>query len=158
VRAERHSFEAALQNNDTQKNSLLYAPESWRGLSKGWWRRYQLATFDPSFLRLSLREHVPVLPVVCIGSESLHPLAINLPWFARRVGLPLFPLSPLMLAFILFPSMGVWAMRSRLQYYIQPLEQPWESVKSGEKQTQTRTYRMAAALRSRLQTVIDHLR
>jgi len=158
VRAERRSFEAALQNSDTKKNSLLYAPESWRGLSKGWWRRYQLATFDPSFLRLSLRDRVPVLPVVCIGSESLHPLATNLPWFARRTGLPLFPLSPLMLAFILFPSMGVWAMRSRLQYYVQPLEQPWESIKQGEKQTQTRTYRMAEALRSRLQTVIDHLR
>jgi hypothetical protein len=43
--------------------------------------------------------------------------------------------------FILFPSMGVWAMRSRLRYHIQPLYQPGmeaelvqiEKTSSGEK-------------------------
>jgi 1-acyl-sn-glycerol-3-phosphate acyltransferase len=157
VRAERQSLETALQGNDAKKHVLLYAPESWRGLSKGWQQRYQLATFDPSFLRLSVRDRVPVLPVVCIGSEYLHPLTLNLPWLARRLGMPLFPLSPLVLVFVLFPSMGVWAMRSRLHYYVQPIERPWEQIEPKEK-TQTRTYRLAEALRSRLQTVIDQLR
>jgi 1-acyl-sn-glycerol-3-phosphate acyltransferase len=159
VRAERHSFETALRDSDAKKHILLYAPESWRGLSKGWQQRYQLATFDPSFLRLSLRDRVPVLPVVCMGSEYLHPLTINLPWLARWLGMPLFPLSPLVLIFVLFPSMGVWARRTRLQYYIQPVQHPWEQVEPATKQTQTRTtYQMAAALRSQLQTVIDALR
>lgn len=171
VRAERQSFEAALQGStdkqggtDKQgstdkKKMLLYAPEGWRGLSKGWSQRYQLATFDPSFLRLSLRDRIPVLPIVCIGSEALHPLALNLPWLARWLGMPLFPLSPLVLVFVLFPSMGVWAMRTRLQYYVQSLQQPWEQAEQGEKQTQARTtYRMAEALRSHLQSVIDGMR
>ncbi|XHX78344.1 MAG: 1-acyl-sn-glycerol-3-phosphate acyltransferase [Stenomitos frigidus ULC029] len=157
VRAERHSFEAALQSSDAPQNSLLYAPESWRGLSKGWRQRYQLATFDPSFLRLSLRDRVPVLPVICMGSESLHPLALNLPWVARRVGMPLFPLSPLVLAFVLFPSMGIWAMRSRLQYYVQPSQSLWEQTEQAKTSSRT-IYRMAQSLRSRLQTVIDQLR
>jgi 1-acyl-sn-glycerol-3-phosphate acyltransferase len=158
VRAERKSFEAAIHEGETEKYVLLYAPEGWRGLSKGWWHRYQLATFDPSFLRLSLRDRVPLLPVICMGSESLHPLTVNIPWLARWLGMPLFPLSPLVLVFVLFPSMGVWSMRSRLQYYVQPLEQPWEQTVRGEKQTQTRTYRRADALRSRLQVVINQLR
>ncbi|XGV99405.1 MAG: 1-acyl-sn-glycerol-3-phosphate acyltransferase [Leptolyngbya sp. BL-A-14] len=158
VRAERQSFETAMHTGDPQKRILLYAPEGWRGLSKGWQQRYQLATFDPSFLRLSLRDRVPVLPVICIGSEYLHPLAANLPWLARRLGLPLFPLSPLVLAFVLFPSMGVWAMRSRLHFHVQPLQLPWEHTAHSAKQTQTRTYRMAAALRSSLQVVVNQLR
>lgn len=155
VRAERQSFEAALQPSGAKQHVLLYAPESWRGLSKGWRRRYQLATFDPSFVRLSRRDRVPVLPVACIGSESLHPLTVNLPWLARRFGMPLFPLSPLVLAFVLFPSMGVWAMRTRLQYYVQP-SQSWEQPERDETQART-TYRLAEGLRSRLQTVIDQL-
>ncbi len=159
VRAERQSLAVTTHTSHAKARVLLYAPESWRGLSKGWQQRYQLATFDPSFLRLSLRDRVPVLPVVCIGSELLHPLTLNLPWLARWLGMPLFPLSPLVLVFVLFPSMGVWAMRTRLQYHIQPIQQPWEQAAPDAKQTSTRTtYQMAAALRSQLQTVIDQLR
>ncbi len=160
VRAERDSFEETIHNDKTAIDRvLLYAPESWRGLTKGWHQRYQLATFDPSFLRLSLRHQVPVLPVVCMGSEYLHPFTVNVPWLARRLGMPLFPLSPLVLAFVLFPSMGVWAMRTHLQYYVQPIEAPWEHPKLTAPDTPTRTiYRMAETLRSRLQIVIDQLR
>jgi len=37
---------------------------------------------------------------------------------------PTFLAPLLMPAFILFPSLGVWAMRTRLRYYVQPLYQP----------------------------------
>jgi len=158
VRAERQSFEAATNASHAEPRVLLYAPEGWRGLSKGWQQRYHLATFDPSFLRLSLRDRVPVLPIVCIGSESLHPLTVNIPWLARWLGMPLFPLSPLVLVFVLFPSMGVWARRTRLQYYIQPVEQPWKQVQPNGKTQARLTYQMAEALRSRLQTVIEKVR
>jgi 1-acyl-sn-glycerol-3-phosphate acyltransferase len=121
VRAQTDDFEAAI----AQKKNLLYAPEGVRGPGKGWFKRYQLERFHPSFIRLSDRYHVPILPVVCIGSESLHPWALNLKKLAKRLTLPFLPVSPLMIIFILFPSMGVWAMRTRLRYYIQPLYQPW---------------------------------
>lgn len=122
VRAERQSFEAAIAN----KAILLYAPEGWRGLAKGWQQRYQLATFDPSFIRLSVRYQVPIVPVICLGSEYLHPFAFNVRRLAQWLHLPMFPISPLILAFCLFPSLGVWAVRTRLQYFVQPVWCPWE--------------------------------
>ncbi len=158
IRAERQPFETAVQNEQhTENRLLLYAPEGWRGLSKGWRQRYHLATFDPSFLRLSLRHQMPVLPVVCMGNEYLHPLTVNVQRLARRLGLPLFPLSPLIVFFILFPSMGVWAMRTRLQYYVQPIEYPWKQLPPTPLSTRE-VYRMAETVRSRLQTTISYLR
>lgn len=152
VRAERQSFEAAI----AQKTILLYAPESWRGLTKGWLQRHQLATFDPSFLRLGRRHQIPILPVICLGSEYFHPWAFNLKPLARWLGMPLFPLSPLVLAFVLFPSMGIWVARSRLRYYIQPIQQPWELIEA-DGTSQANLYHQAQALRESLQAQMDQL-
>ncbi len=191
VRAERQSFEAALASTwgDCPPQStpdplaaditLLYAPEGWRGLAKGWQQRYQLASFDPSFVRLSLRYQVPIVPVICMGSEYLHPWTVNVRWLAQWLKLPMFPLSPLIPAFLLFPSLGVWAVRTRLQYFIQPVWRPWEEDTvgaTGERDTETarcherespgkgrrseraRSHEMAEGLRSRLQAEIDQIR
>jgi 1-acyl-sn-glycerol-3-phosphate acyltransferase len=158
VRAELPNFEAVVKHQDTQ-TIFLYAPEGWRGLAKGWQQRYQLQTFDPSFIRLSDRYQVPILPVICMGNEQLHPWAINLKKMAKRLGLPMFPLSPLILIFVLFPSMGVWANRSRLRYFIQPVEKPWEvdqrEIKPGS--DRSITYHQAQVLRSQLQSLIHQL-
>nr|WP_199290286.1 1-acyl-sn-glycerol-3-phosphate acyltransferase [Leptolyngbya sp. FACHB-36] len=151
VRADADSFEAAIEAGAV----LLYAPEGWRGLAKGWRQRYQLATFDPSFVRLSIRHRVPVLPVVCLGSEFLHPFTVNIKRLARWLGMPLFPISPLVLVFVLFPSMGVWASWTRLRYSLQPLWHPWEDELEPSR---SETYQLAEKLRSRLQTLIDDLR
>lgn len=157
VRAERSSFETAISNQTV----VLYAPEGWRGLAKGWYQRYQLARFDPSFVQLSLQYQVPIVPVICLGSENLHPWTVNVRWLADRLRLPLFPISPLMLLFLLFPSMGVWAARSRLRYYIQPVWYPWKDEirpsPAGQPLPRRAVYRMAASLRSRLQATIDSL-
>lgn len=155
VRAEKPSFEAAV----AQKTIMLCAPEGWRGIAKGWPQRHQLAPFDPSFLRFSLRYHVPVLPMLCTGSETLHPYAVNLGWMARLARMPMFPLSPLIPIFALFPSMGVWAMPSQLTYHLQPLWQPWPTTATTPDPLprQTVVHRMTQALRSRLQHTLDHL-
>ena len=154
VPADRPSFEQAIETGTT----LLFAPEGWRGLAKGWQQRYRLATFDPSFVGLSIQHRVPVLPIVCLGSESLHPFTLNVKPLARWFKLPLFPLSPLLLAFILFPSLGVWAVRSRLRYHISSLWCPWEDLEPEESPSRSRLYDLAETLRSRLQTQIDRLR
>ncbi len=148
VRAERESFDAAI----AQKTVLLYAPESWRGLAKGWHRRYQLETFDPSFVQLSARYQVPIAPVVCIGNEFLHPWTVTSKALARWLRMPLLPVSPLLLLFILFPSLGVWAMRSRLRYYFRPLQ-----VSVPKDLTRSQLYDQAEKLRSSLQQKIYHL-
>jgi len=148
VRAEPESFDAAM----AQKAVLLYAPESWRGLAKGWNHRYELATFDPSFIRLSARYQVSIAPVVCLGNEFLHPWAVNSKALARWLKMPLLPVSPLLVLFILFPSLGVWAMRSRLEYYFQPLQAPAQAGL-----TRSQLYDQAEQLRSQLQQKIEHL-
>ncbi|MBD1868112.1 glycerol acyltransferase [Cyanobacteria bacterium FACHB-471] len=152
IRANRNSFETAVADEQAE-TVLLYAPESWRGLAKGWQRRHQLETFDPSFIKLSDRHHIPILPVLCIGNEFLHPWAFNSRKLTKWTGLPLFPLSPLMIAFLLFPSMGVWAAKTHLRYYIQPLEKPWQREHS--LQNRSVAYQEAQDLRSRLQNSMN---
>jgi 1-acyl-sn-glycerol-3-phosphate acyltransferase len=170
VRAEETAVETAVAqlSHQSAKSAegtsiptvVLYAPEGWRGLVKGWRYRYQLQKFDPSFLRLSDRYRVPLLPVVCMGNEYLHPWTVNLKKAARWLGMPIFPLSPLLLVFLLFPSMGVWANRTRLQYFIQPLQQPWQDPLPAAQALQQRTiaYQKAQQLRLELQKKIDQLR
>jgi 1-acyl-sn-glycerol-3-phosphate acyltransferase len=162
VRAERASFETALisstSHSQEQEFALLYAPEGWRGLAKGWQQRYELAPFDSSFVRLSVRHQVPVVPVICVGSEWLHPFTSNVNWLARRFKMPMFPISPLIPIFVLFPSMGIWAARTRLQYYLQPSWQPWENLSLDQTQVrQTVLHRLAAELRSRMQSTLNRL-
>ena len=157
VRADAASFEAAL----AQKIILLYAPEGLRGPAKGWRARFKLDTFHPSFIRLSQRYQIPILPVVCMGSEFLHTRAVNIKKLARRLRLPFLPISFLMIAFIFFPSMGVWAMRTRLQYYIQPLYQPCSSSDSQAASDSARetssAYQEAQRLKEKLQNKIYQL-
>ncbi|MFN6482768.1 MULTISPECIES: 1-acyl-sn-glycerol-3-phosphate acyltransferase [unclassified Nostoc] len=149
VRAELDDFETAM----AQGKILLYAPEGIRGLRKGWRRRYQLQKFDVSFIQLSDRYHIPILPVVCIGSEFLHPWTINLKKLQRLVKLPFLPLSPLMLVLLLFPSMGIWAMRTRLRCVIQPLE--LAGLDTHSKKDRTAAYQQAQQLREKLQLQIN---
>ena len=149
VRAEAADFEAAV----AQKTVLLYAPEGLRGPQKGWSKRYQLQTFDPSFIRLSISYQIPILPVACIGNEFLHPWAKNQEKLAKIFDLPFLPLSVGMFAFILFPSLGVWAMRTHLRYYIQPQDQPLKEL--GQKRRFL--YQEAQRLREKLQTKINQL-
>jgi 1-acyl-sn-glycerol-3-phosphate acyltransferase len=144
VRAEKESFESAIAT----KTVLLYAPESWRGLAKGWRQRYQLETFDPSFIRLSDRYQVPVLPTACIGSESLHPWTFNSKRLAKWLKMPLLPVSPLLFLFVLFPSLGVWAMRTRLRYKIQAPLLPWKD----QLETRSQFYHCAEKVRSLIQS------
>ncbi|MBG1263398.1 1-acyl-sn-glycerol-3-phosphate acyltransferase [Nostoc commune] len=159
VRAELGDFEAAMAAPtpiaNAQGKIILYAPEGIRGPGKGWRRRYQLEKFNVSFMKFSDRYQIPILPVVCIGSESLHPWAINFKKLQRLIKLPFLPISPFMLALILFPSMGVWAMKTRLNYFIQPLE-PAELHNHSNKGRNI-TYRQAQKLREKLQIKINQL-
>lgn len=157
VRAELNDFEAAIATSTSTAIApgkiLLYAPEGIRGPLKGWRRRYQLEKFDVSFIQLSDRYHIPILPVVCIGSELLHPWAVNIKKLQRLIKLPFLPFSPLMLVLILFPSMGVWAMRTRLRYFIQPLEPAELDTDSNKRRTAA--YQRAQQLREKLQLQIN---
>lgn len=156
IRATKDEFEAAIRSPSTA-SVVLYAPEGWRGLAKGWRQRYQLQTFDPSFMRLSDRHQVPILPVACVGSEWLHPWTVNFKQLARWVGLPMFPLSGFLGVFLLFPSMGVWANRTRLRYFVMPIRKPWQETDPSSEDASPRSnaYRQAQDLRSDIQTALQ---
>jgi 1-acyl-sn-glycerol-3-phosphate acyltransferase len=149
VRAELDNFEAAI----AQAKILLYAPEGIRGPLKGWRRRYQLEKFDVSFIQFSDRYHIPILPVMCVGSEFLHPWAVNFTKLQRLIKLPFLPFSPLMFVFLLFPSMGIWAMRTRLRYFIGPLESAELDNRSNK--GRAIVYQQAQQLREKLQFKIN---
>ncbi|MBO3461105.1 1-acyl-sn-glycerol-3-phosphate acyltransferase [Aetokthonos hydrillicola Thurmond2011] len=151
VRAELKDFDAAIQ----QGTILLYAPEGLRGPRKGWRRRYQLERFDLSFIQLSQRYQAPILPVICLGNENLHSWAVNFKKLQRLLKLPFLPLSPLMLVFILFPSMGIWAMKSHLRYFIQPLERlSLISTDNDSSKERSSAYKHAQELREKMQNQI----
>jgi 1-acyl-sn-glycerol-3-phosphate acyltransferase len=154
IRATKDEFAAAIRS-PSAASVVLYAPEGWRGLAKGWQQRYQLQTFDPSFIRLSDRHQVPILPVACVGNEWLHPWTANVKRLARWVGLPMFPLSGFLGLFLLFPSMGVWANRTRLRYHLLPLQKPWQANPAAvEDSPRSHAYHQAQNLRSAIQTVL----
>ncbi len=152
VRAEFDEFEAAV----ARKTILLYAPEGLHGPSKGWRSRYELQTFHPSFITLSDRYQIPILPVICLGNESLHPWAKDLKRLARKFSLPFLPLSLLMIVFAFFPSMGVWAMKSHLRYYIQPLNTP-DSKTNHQLDNNRLNYQRAQQLREKMQNQLSTL-
>ncbi len=157
IKAQKKDFQSAVEQN----RILLYAPEGLRGPSKGWGKRYQLEKFDPSFIQIGQKNHMKIVPVICIGNENLHPWTINISKLQRRLQnllkLPFLPLSPLLPIFILFPSMGVWAAKSRLHYFIESWIEA-EAIKSLET-TQTKSrkkiYCQAQKLRAQMQEQIN---
>ena len=158
IKAQKEDFQTAVK----QDIILLYAPEGLRGPSKGWRKRYQLEKFDPSFIRISQENKTPIVPVICIGNENLHPWAINITKLHNKLQklfkLPFLPLSPLLPIFILFPSMGIWAAKSRLHYFIESLIEPdpdlAQDVDMAENNLRKRAYHQAQELRAQMQKQI----
>ncbi|WP_088243717.1 1-acyl-sn-glycerol-3-phosphate acyltransferase [Calothrix rhizosoleniae] len=151
VKAEINDFTHAME----KRKIILYAPEGLRGPRKGWKKRYQLPTFDGSFMQLSQRNQIPILPVICIGNENLHPWTINVKKLQKLFSLPFLPVSPLMPIFLLFPSMGIWAMKSHLRYHIQPLIQTQSHPQLPNSRTQA--YQAAQMLKVAMQSQLDNL-
>jgi 1-acyl-sn-glycerol-3-phosphate acyltransferase len=78
------------------EEAILVFPEGARGISKPFWKRYQLEEFGLGFMRLALETRTPVVPVALIGAEEQAP-AVNLKPLARLLGAPSFPLTPYLL-------------------------------------------------------------
>lgn len=157
VKAQKEDFQNAVKQDVT----LLYAPEGLRGPGKGWVKRYQLQKFDPSFIRLSKNNQMVVVPVICIGNEKLHPFTINIAALQNKLQklfkLPFLPLSPLLPIFVLFPSMGVWAAKSRLRYFIDSWVAPemLQDLNAKDKNLRKKDYQLAQELRAQMQKQID---
>lgn len=76
-------------------------PEGFKGVGKGWAKRYQLQRFGRGgFVETALRARAPIIPVAIVGAEEIYPMIANLKPLARLLGFPYFPVTPL------FPALG----------------------------------------------------
>ncbi len=70
-------------------------PEGFKGVGKGWRRRYRLQRFGRGgFVELALRAGVPIVPVAIVGAEEAYPMLADAKPLARLLGLPYFPVTP----------------------------------------------------------------
>jgi 1-acyl-sn-glycerol-3-phosphate acyltransferase len=86
-------------------------PEGFKGIGKGWSKRYQLQRFGRGgFVEVALASHAPIIPVAIIGAEEAYPMIGNLKGVARRLGLPYLPITP---TFPLLGPLGVIPLPSK---------------------------------------------
>jgi 1-acyl-sn-glycerol-3-phosphate acyltransferase len=76
-------------------------PEGFKGIGKGWFKRYQLQRFGRGgFVEVALQTGSPIIPTAIIGAEEIYPMIYNVKSVARTFGLPYFPITPF------FPLLG----------------------------------------------------
>ncbi|MFE2151075.1 1-acyl-sn-glycerol-3-phosphate acyltransferase [Streptomyces lavendulae] len=66
--------------------------------------RYRLRPFDPGFAVSALQSGAPVVPVAVVGAEEAVPGFGEIPFLARLLDLPRFPVAPL------FPFPAKWTV------------------------------------------------
>jgi 1-acyl-sn-glycerol-3-phosphate acyltransferase len=77
-------------------NAILVFPEGARGSGKPWRQRYQLVPFGRGFMRLALQTEAPIVPVAVVGAEESIISLFDAKPLARLLGMPYFPVSPLL--------------------------------------------------------------
>ena len=97
ARADRSETVALLRRDEL----IGVFPEGFKGIGKGWKRRYQLQRFGRGgFVEVAMEVGAPIIPVAIIGAEEAFPMIADLKPLARRFGLPYFPVTPT------FPLLG----------------------------------------------------
>jgi 1-acyl-sn-glycerol-3-phosphate acyltransferase len=90
VLASREAFAALLRRGEL----VLVFPEGIEGIVKPVSQRYRLQHFHTGFVRQALEHGVPVVPVAIIGSDDQAPVLYDVKPLARRLGLPVAPITP----------------------------------------------------------------
>ena len=86
-------------------------PEGFKGIGKGWSKRYQLQRFGRGgFVEVSLQTGAPIIPTAIVGAEEIYPMIYNVKSVARMFGLPYFPVTPF---FPLFGPLGAVPLPSK---------------------------------------------
>ena len=76
-------------------------PEGFKGIGKGWKKRYQLQRFGRGgFVEMAMEAGCPIIPVAIVGAEEAYPRIANIKSIANLFDLPYFPITPL------FPLLG----------------------------------------------------
>jgi 1-acyl-sn-glycerol-3-phosphate acyltransferase len=73
---------------------VLVFPEGVEGIRKTVTQRYRLQTFHVGFVEQALRARAPIIPTAFIGSDDQAPILYDVKSLARRLGLPVAPITP----------------------------------------------------------------
>jgi 1-acyl-sn-glycerol-3-phosphate acyltransferase len=73
---------------------MLCFPEGMDGVRKPWTQRYKLLNFRVGFVEQALRAGAPIVPMAVIGSDDQAPLLYDIAPLAKRLGLPIAPITP----------------------------------------------------------------
>ena len=73
---------------------LLVFPEGIEGIRKTIAHRYRLQEFRVGFIEHALRARAPIVPVAFIGSDDQSPILFDIKPLARRLGIPVAPITP----------------------------------------------------------------
>jgi len=76
-------------------------PEGFKGIGKGWAKRYQLQRFGRGgFVEVAMQTGAPIVPVAIVGAEEIYPMIGDIRPLARLFDLPYVPVTPF------FPLLG----------------------------------------------------
>jgi 1-acyl-sn-glycerol-3-phosphate acyltransferase len=78
------------------EEAIVVFPEGVRGSGKLYKQRYQLQRFGNGFVHLALQHKTPIVPVGVVGCEETMPALANIAPLAKLLGLPYFPVAPLL--------------------------------------------------------------
>lgn len=111
VMASRDSLAALLREGQM----VLVFPEGMEGIVKPVTQRYRLQRFHTGFVRQALQHRIPVVPVAIAGSDDQAPILYDVKPLARRLGLPVAPITP---TFPWFGPLGLlpYPVRYRIVY------------------------------------------
>jgi 1-acyl-sn-glycerol-3-phosphate acyltransferase len=86
----RENFDKLLKEGQL----LLVFPEGVEGMRKTIAHRYRLQKFRVGFIEHALRARAPIVPVAFIGSDDQSPILFDIKPLARRLGIPVAPITP----------------------------------------------------------------
>lgn len=134
---------------------VMIFPEGVAGIRKTMPRRYQLEHFHPGCVREALRAGVPIVPVAIDGPPDQAPILYDVQPLARRLGLPVFPITPT------FPWLGpLGLLPYPVRYditYGAPLRLHEEHGRESAEDPEL-VDRLAADVRRRVQRLLDAAR
>lgn len=86
----RENFSTLLDDGEL----ILVFPEGMEGIRKPIHQRYRLQHFHVGFVEQALEARAPIVPVAILGSDDQAPILYDVKPLARRLGLPVAPITP----------------------------------------------------------------
>ena len=112
------NFETGMKFNQSK---ILIFPEGIEGIGKGFDKKYQFQPFKTSFLRMSIRYKTDIIPFYTINGEYNNPLAYNfkpLTKICKKIGLPFFPIGPVIFLAVFQPWIFYASLPSQLTFVL----------------------------------------